>query len=145
MSQYQNKTASTGKTDQSRQIVNFTSESFKRYDNVKIINLIQTLQAHGLEPDVFAKEISSYFKYHSERKQNVIDVLKDSILAQKQLQHKLMEDHERNNSWMLKEFKSSRNNKGLPPMHSMRAKPSATKPLLALFIEHIDAMKKEMR
>ena len=46
---------------------------------------------------------------------------------------------------MLKELKSSRNNKGLPPAHSMRAKPSATKPLLALFIEHIDAMKKEMR
>ena len=46
---------------------------------------------------------------------------------------------------MLKEYKSSRNSHGLPPQHSMRVKPSMTKPLLALFIEHMDAMKKEMR
>jgi hypothetical protein len=58
-------------------MVNFTADSFKKYDSVKIVNLIDTLQRHGLEADAFAKEVQNYFGYHSERKHNVIDCLQD--------------------------------------------------------------------
>ena len=50
------------------QIVNFTAASFKKYDNVKIFNLVETLQNHNMEPKEFAKEIQFYFHYHAERK-----------------------------------------------------------------------------
>lgn len=64
-------------------MVNFTMESFKKYDSVKIEKLIEALQAHNFEPDIFAKEIQNYFYYHADRKQNVIEVLRDSVLSQK--------------------------------------------------------------
>ena len=49
------------------------------------MNLIETLQAHNLPKDVFARETQNYFNYHAERKQNVIDVIRDHILYQKSL------------------------------------------------------------
>ena len=81
-------------------MVNFTAQSYKKYDSVKIVNLVSTLQAHKLEPDVFAKEVQNYFTYHAERKQNVIDCLRDQVLVQKSMQRKLMEEANRNNNWM---------------------------------------------
>jgi len=47
MSQYRGKTLSSQK---SRQMVNFTTASFKKYDSVRVVNLVQTLQSHNL-PD----------------------------------------------------------------------------------------------
>ena len=61
--------------------MNFTQGSYYKYDNVKIVNLVQTLQAHNLPGFMFAREIQNYFNYHTERKQNVIDVLRDQILV----------------------------------------------------------------
>ena len=47
LSQYKEKTAKNKKKPTS---INFTAESFRKYDNVRIINLVKTLQAHGLPP-----------------------------------------------------------------------------------------------
>ena len=80
LSQFKEKTA---KKKMKPLTVNFTAESFRKYDNVRIINLVKTLQAHGLPPADFAREVQSYFSYHAERKQNVIDVMKEQVLYQK--------------------------------------------------------------
>lgn len=81
-------------------MVNFTTASFKKYDSVRVVNLVQTLQNHNLPDQVFAHEVQSYYNYHVERKQNVIDCLRDQVLVQKQLQRKLMEDQHRHNNWL---------------------------------------------
>ena len=52
MSQYRNKTAK-----QKQRLVNFTADSFKKYDSVKIANFVDTLLAHNLKAEVFAQEI----------------------------------------------------------------------------------------
>ena len=75
MTQYNKRTMSTQR--KSLEVVNFTAVSYAKYDNVKITNLIDTLQAHNLPSAVFAREAQNYFNYHAERKQNVIDVLRD--------------------------------------------------------------------
>jgi len=47
---------------------------------------------------------------------------------------------------MLKEKNYSRNNSDLPPTYrSIQVKKKAKKPLLQLFMEHLEAMKKELR
>ena len=84
MSQYRERQSRQQKSStysSNRQLVNFTAQSYKKYDSVKIVNLVSTLQAHKLEPDVFAKEVQNYFTYHAERKQNVIDCLRDQVLV----------------------------------------------------------------
>ena len=68
LSQYREKTQASKQGKNAKRLVNFTTESFKKYDNVKITNLVGTLQAHGLEPDIFAKEVQGYFNYHADRK-----------------------------------------------------------------------------
>ena len=75
MTQYNKRTMSSQR--ESTAVVNFTASSYAKYDNVKIANLIDTLQAHNLPAPVFARETQNYFNYHAERKQNVIDVLRD--------------------------------------------------------------------
>ena len=74
MSQYDERKS---KQNRERQIVNFTAKSFKKYDSVKIVKFVDTLQAHNLQPNQMANEVQSYFNYHSERKQNVLDCLRD--------------------------------------------------------------------
>ena len=121
------------------QVVNFTAASFKKYDNVKIFNLVETLQNHNMEPHAFAKEIQFYFHYHAERKQNVIDCFTDQVLYQKTIQRKLMEDHERNNNWMPGKNKNELTTQFINPNQQ------TPKPLLILFIEHLNNMKRELR
>ena len=72
MSQYKEKTLK-----KQPKLVNFTTESFKKYDSVKIVKFVETLQAHNLPARTFADEVQNYFNYHAERKKNVIDVLRD--------------------------------------------------------------------
>ena len=74
MSLYQDKSKSS---QQSKKMVNFTTNSFKKYDNVKIVNFVETLQAHHLPHVAFVKEVQNYFNYHAERKQSVIESLRD--------------------------------------------------------------------
>ena len=83
MSQLGDKTSKLSRHQ--KQLVNFTQASFKKYDSVKIVQLVTTLDGHNLAPDVFAREVQSYFVYHAERKNSVLELLREQVLAQKQM------------------------------------------------------------
>ena len=83
MSQLGDKTSKLSRHQ--KQLVNFTQASFKKYDSVKIVQLVTTLDGHNLAPEVFAREDQSYFVYHAERKNSVLELLREQVLAQKQM------------------------------------------------------------
>lgn len=60
-----------------REPIDYTQESFKKYESVKIQNFIQRLIEMGVSNQRFAKEMDDYFAYHSIRKQNHILQLKE--------------------------------------------------------------------
>ena len=120
------------------------AESFKKYDSVKVSKLVTNLQTYKLEPDFFGREIQNYFCYHQDRKENVIEQLRDQVLLQKKSQQKLMLDQQKSN-WMVAR---TRNDAGpyTPNLTSSKANLiKSAKPLQSLFIEHLNHMKAQMR
>lgn len=76
----------------------------------------------------------------------MIEVLRDQILVQKHLQRKMLETQQRS-SWMVP--KKTRNDSNNVMSNNAILNPKTQlpkhKPLLALFLEHIDNMKRELR
>ena len=56
-------------------MVNFTADSFKKYDNVKISKFLKTLDQK--RPLDYASQVASYFDYHVLRKNNHVEKMRD--------------------------------------------------------------------
>ena len=125
------------KTERRKQLVNFTQESFKKYENIKIQNFVQMLSDHNLPIGQFGEEVQNYFYYHTSRKNNVISSLKDQFQKEKIQERKIIESQQREKWFPPAALKNK--------MAQGTAMDKKSNPLLALFLEHLNRLKRELR
>ena len=58
-------------------------QSMKKFENVKLVNFMETLFAQNVSAVRFAQEIERFFLYHSIRKTKVIQTLQEQLKNEK--------------------------------------------------------------
>ena len=131
MDQYKEKTMKL----QPRRMVNFTQQSFIKFDGVKIQNLIYHLQKNDLPYSIYAHNIQAYFRDHTRRKQNRIDQLRDKIIQERNRQRQIMQRERQESKYPL-----------MDQMHGVSQDDiiQSQNPLMILFLEHLNLLKRQI-